>query len=81
MSKEEKAKVARCRGSKSGHPCKDPIFRCLECGNYGCAQEIVAKCPEQGLKNGKCLQCGAIESSIPVMIDELEQVIIEWEKK
>ena len=81
MTEEEKAKVARCRGRKSGHPCKDPIFRCLECGNYGCTQDIIDKCPEQGFKNGKCLQCGAVDSNIPVMLNELDQVITEWEKK
>jgi len=81
MTEEEKAKVAKCKGMKDGHVCKNPIFRCDECGNYGCAQTVPDRCEQQGFKNDKCLHCGAVDSRIPVMEDELAQVIAEWEKE
>jgi hypothetical protein len=81
LSETEKANIALCKGIKNGHPCKNPIFRCSECGNYGCDQEVADKCDAQAFKNGKCLQCGAVGSQIPVMKDELEKYVAEWEKK
>jgi hypothetical protein len=80
MTEEEKANVALCSGTKGNHPCKNPVFRCSECGNYGCAQEVPDKCTEQGFKNDKCLNCGATDSRIPVMKEELKKFIEEWEK-
>jgi len=81
MTEEEKARVARCDGTKHEHKCKDPIFRCSECGNYGCDQVVSDKCSIQGFKNGKCLHCGAMETRIPVMVDELAKFMEDWEKE
>ncbi|MFA9422887.1 MAG: hypothetical protein ACERLG_04880 [Sedimentibacter sp.] len=80
MTEEEKANIALCQGIKATHQCKNPVFRCTECGNYGCVQEVAGKCTQQGFKNDKCLHCGAVGSLIPVMEDELEKFIKEWEK-
>jgi hypothetical protein len=80
MSEEEKAHVARCIGMKKEHPCKNPVFRCSDCGNYGCAQEVPDKCSAQGFKNDICLNCGVTGSRIPVMEEELARFIAEWEK-
>lgn len=55
LTEEEKAKVARCKGIRSTHPCKDPVFRCKICGNTGCSQVLADKCSSQGFKNAKCL--------------------------
>jgi hypothetical protein len=81
MTAEEKANIATCTGNKDEHPCKNPIFRCSECGNYGCDQEVLDKCTEQGFKNGKCLHCGATGTRIPVMKDEMAEFIAQWEKE
>ncbi len=81
LTEAEKADVVRCRGIKDTHPCKKPVFRCPECGNYGCDQEVVDKCSEQGFKNDKCLHCGVVGTSIPVMAKELEKLIAEWQKE
>ena len=80
LTDKEKENIAKCSGIKADHPCKNPVFRCKECGNYGCAQEVAEKCTAQGFKNDKCLNCGATDSRIPVMEDELEKFIEEWEK-
>ncbi|MCM1567701.1 MAG: hypothetical protein FNP40_02710 [Dehalobacter sp. 4CP] len=80
MSEEEKYNVARCSGEKSEHLCKNPIFKCKECANYGCAQEVSNKCTAQGFKNNICLNCGVAGSRIPVMKKELAKFIAEWEK-
>jgi len=80
LTEKEKANIAKCDGIKNDHPCKNPIFRCKECGNYGCSQEVADKCTKQGFKNDKCLNCGATESRIPVMENELVAFIKEWEK-
>ena len=79
MSEEEKAKVARCPGTKDNHPCKNPIYRCSECGNYGCAQEVANKCSDQGFKNDKCLNCGVTGTRIPIMEGEFAKFIEAWE--
>jgi hypothetical protein len=81
MSEEEKTHVAKCRGIKKDHVCKNPIFRCIECGNYGCDQEVADKCTDQGFKVGICLHCGSTGTRMPVMADELEKFVLEWEKK
>jgi hypothetical protein len=81
MNEDEKANVARCQGIKSEHPCKKPIFRCAECGNYGCDQEVVDKCTAQGFKNDKCLNCGVTGSRIPVMEKELANFKELWERE
>jgi len=81
LSEEEKAKIATCDGIKSNHPCKNPVFRCSECGNYGCAQEVAEKCTKQGFKNDKCLHCGGVDTRIPVMADELAEFIAAWENE
>lgn len=80
MTDAEKVHIAWCEGIKSDHPCKNPIFRCAACGNYGCAQEVIDKCSAQGFKNDKCLQCGAVGSRIPVMKDQLDDIIAKWGK-
>ena len=81
MTDEEKANIASCRGDKDKHPCKNPVFRCSECGNYGCDQESLDKCSEQGFKNGKCLHCSVVGTSIPVMKEEFSKYIAEWKKE
>lgn len=81
MTDEEKSNVAKCDGLKQQHPCKNPVFRCSECGNYGCAQEVAEKCSKQGFKNDKCLHCGAMNSRIPVMQEDLDTFVQEWEKE
>lgn len=81
LTEEEKANIASCRGIKETHPCKNPTFRCSECGNYGCAQEVIEKCSAQGFKNDKCLHCGVMGSRIPVMEKDLAKYVAEWEKE
>lgn len=81
MTEEEKAKVVTCTGIKDEHPCKNPVFRCVECGNYGCDQTFVDKCTKQGFKNNKCLHCGAVDTRIPIMKDEFAKYIADWEKE
>ncbi|MEQ8153701.1 MAG: hypothetical protein ABRQ25_02230 [Clostridiaceae bacterium] len=81
MTEEEKTNVAKCTGIKASHVCKNPVFRCSECGNYGCDQEVADKCTAQAFKNDKCLQCGSVGTRIPVMKDELDKFIAEWEKE
>jgi hypothetical protein len=80
MTEEEKINIARCSGIKNTHPCKKPVFRCSECGNYGCTQEVPDKCSDQGFKNDKCLNCGVTGSRIPIMEKEFANFIAEWEK-
>lgn len=81
LSEAEKSNVALCKGTKQFHPCKNPIFRCSNCGNYGCIQDDLGKCDAQGFKNNKCLHCGTIDSMIPVMKEDLDHFIEEWEKE
>jgi hypothetical protein len=81
LTEKEKENIAKCKGIKSSHPCKNPVFRCSVCGNYGCAQEVAEKCTEQGFKNDKCINCGAVDARIPVMENELAHFIEEWEKQ
>ena len=81
MTEEEKALVAKCDGIKHEHPCKNPVFRCSSCGNYGCAQEVADKCPAQGFKNDKCLHCGELGTRIPVMKKELADFKEAWDKE
>jgi hypothetical protein len=80
MTDEEKANIAHCSGIKNEHTCKNPVFRCSECGNYGCSQDVLNKCTEQGFKGDKCLNCSVTESLIPVMKDELPALIAQWAK-
>lgn len=81
LTEEEKANIARCKGQKNSHPCKNPVFRCTACGNYGCTHEIAEKCTEQGFKGDKCLYCGDIGTQLPVMEEELANYISEWQKE
>jgi len=81
MTEEEKAKVATCEGIKHEHPCKNPVFRCTNCGNFGCAQEVLDKCSAQAFKNDKCIQCGEMGTRIPVMEKELADFKAAWEKE
>lgn len=74
MTDDEKSNIARCRGRKDDHPCKNPIFKCTECWNYGCDQEYTDKCSEQGFKNNKCLNCGVTGSRVPVMANEFDKL-------
>ena len=78
MTPEEKVNVASCRGNKEEHTCKNPVFRCSECGYYGCDQEFVDKCSEQGFKNDKCLNCGSTVTRIPIMKDDFAKFVAEW---
>lgn len=81
LTEEEKAKIATCQGIKHSHPCKNPVFRCSECGNYGCDQVVAEKCTIQGFKNDKCLHCGAVGTRIPVMAAEFDDYVSEWNKE
>jgi len=81
LTDEEKANIYRCKGIKDTHPCKKPTFRCSECGNYGCDQEVVDKCSAQAFKNDKCLHCGVTSSRIPVMEKDLAKYIEQWEQE
>jgi len=81
MTDGEKANIAHCLGNKDEHHCKNPVFRCSECGNYGCAQEVQDKCSEQGFKNDKCNHCGTMGTRIPIMKEEFAKYIDEWEKE
>ena len=81
LTELEKANIALCKGNKQGHLCKNPIFKCSECGNYGCTQEVAEKCDAQAFKNDKCLHCGAVGSRVPIMKDQLKSIITEWENK
>lgn len=81
MTDAEKANIVTCVGIKEEHPCKNPVFRCVDCGNYGCDQEFVEKCSAQGFKNDKCLHCGAVGTRIPVMKDDFAKFVAEWEKE
>ena len=81
LTKVQKANIALCTGSKQNHLCKNPIFRCSECGNFGCDQEVKDKCDAQAFKCDKCLKCGAVGSRVPVMKQEYEQLIAERDKK
>ena len=83
MTEEEKLHVAKCTGKKGGidHPCKNPMFRCTKCGTYGCAQEDVNICSDQGFKNDKCLNCGNMGTRVPIMEDELVKFIAIWQEE
>ena len=81
LTEEQKANIATCDGIKASHPCKNPVFRCSKCGNYGCSQEVFEKCTEQGFKNDQCINCGSVGTRIPVMQDELAHVKAEWAKE
>jgi hypothetical protein len=50
LTEEEKANIAECDGIKHEHKCKNPIFRCSKCGNYGCAQEVPKNARNKVLK-------------------------------
>ena len=81
MTDAEKANVMTCHGNKEDHICKNPVFRCSTCGNYGCDQEFAEKCSEQGFKNDKCLHCGSIGTRLPIMKAEYDKHIAKWEKE
>lgn len=78
MTEEDKENIASCRGIKQEHPCKNPVFVCQECGNYGCAQAVAEVCTEQGFKNNKCLHCGVVDKNVPVKEEEYEKVRAQW---
>ena len=79
LSEEELANAARCEGIKQEHPCKNLVFVCEDCGNYGCAQETADKCTEQGFKNDKCLHCGKVGTRSLVMKEEFAAVREKWD--
>ena len=81
LTDEQKAHIAACDGAKKNHKCKNPIYVCSACGNYGCAQEVADKCSKQGFKNDHCLYCGAADTRIPVMESELAGVMAAWEAR
>jgi len=81
MTEEEKANIALCTGTKAGHPCKNPMYRCTECGNYGCAQVEADKCTDQAFKNDKCLQCGAQGNRVPLLKHEVAEYVAKWNEE
>ena len=81
LTDTQKVNVALCDGSKKGHKCKNPVYVCSQCGNYGCVQEVAEKCSKQGFKNDHCLYCGAADTRIPVMEGQLPGIVAEWEAK
>lgn len=81
MTEEEKANIALCTGTKHTHPCKNPMFRCTVCGNYGCSQVEADKCTDQAFKNDKCLQCGAQGDRVPLMKDEVDEYVAKWNEE
>lgn len=81
LSEDDKEKVAKCRGEKHNHECKNPVYVCLECGNYGCDQDVVEVCTEQGLKNDKCLNCGVVGNNVPIMEEDFDDHREEWERE
>ena len=81
LTEAEKANVVNCPGTKEEHVCKNPVFRCSECGNYGCDQDFVDKCSAQGFKNDKCLHCGSVGSRIPLMKNEYDKYVEEFSKE
>lgn len=80
LTEAELAKIGRCAGLKEKHPCKNMMFVCLKCGNYGCDQNDIEKCTEQAFKNGKCLHCGSVDTMSPIMADKIEQYKQDWDK-
>ncbi|HWQ89177.1 MAG TPA: hypothetical protein VN374_04300 [Desulfitobacteriaceae bacterium] len=66
MTEEEIALIAQCTGEILGKPCRNHVYRCSVCGNYGCMQELIELCTEQGFNKDECLNCGATGSQIPV---------------
>jgi len=80
LTEAELAMVARCTGIKEKHPCKNMMFVCLKCGNYGCDQADIDKCSEQAFKNSKCLHCGSVDTMSHLMADKLEQYKQDWDK-
>jgi len=81
MTDIEKSNIVICTGIKAEHPCNNPVFRCSECGNYGCDQESLEKCDKQGFKNDKCLHCGTVGTRLPVMKEEFSKFVAEWGKE
>ncbi len=81
MTAQEKEGAATCRGEKDKHLCKNPVFVCKECANYGCSQTTVEKCSEQGFKNDKCLNCGTKNNRVLVMEEEYDEIAANWEKQ
>ena len=81
MAAEAKQQVVKCTGFKKEHPCKNPVFRCKKCGNYGCSQIVPDKCSRQGFKNDICLVCGTRDNRVPVTEQELEQYQNYWQEK
>jgi len=81
MTEEEKENIALCKGTKHSHPCKNPMFRCTVCGNYGCSQVEADKCTDQAFKNDKCLQCGSVGDRVPLMKNEVDEYIAKWNEE
>ncbi|MFA0815571.1 MAG: hypothetical protein ACC608_07250 [Anaerofustis sp.] len=81
MTQEELKHVALCKGIKDTHPCKNPLYVCTACGNYGCSQETLDKCTEQGFKNDKCLHCGSVATRVPIMQEEFDEIMKAWENE
>jgi len=66
MEEEEIALIPRCTGEISGQPCRNHVFRCTVCGNYGCMHEMAEICSEQGFAKEACLNCGAADTYVPI---------------
>ena len=81
MTEEELKNIALFKGIKESHPCKNPLFLCTECGNYGCSQEVLDKCTEQGFKGDKCLHCGSVGTRVPIMQDQFDRIMKDWENE
>lgn len=81
MTEEEKKNAASCRGMKQTHICKNPVYLCTECGNYGCNQNDIDVCTEQGFKNDKCMNCRVVGKIALIMESEYDEIRAEWEKE
>lgn len=79
MSEETKQHTVKCTGIKKDHPCKNPVFRCGNCGNLGCAQIVLDKCSRQGFKNDICLNCGTKGHRTPVPEEECDAYMKHWQ--
>lgn len=81
MSKEARENALHCKGIKQSHPCKNPVYKCSHCGNYGCSQIVLEKCSRQGFKNDTCLSCGTQGHIIPVPEAEMDAYQKFWQEK
>src|SRR5579859_6066206 len=58
---QEGTAMLTCHGTRDGHHCGSPLYRCENCGNLGCRAKKHGMCTKQafsGKGKGKCLSCG-----------------------